>query len=309
MKNATKWGMLGLGFWLWLGAGQRVLAQCENGCEDGSATNASGAAAIVKDLAEIVRDLPAIIATILVAVALVVLVERLLPRLADQVPSRFRLYILPWVPILRLLILLAAILIVLPMLLNLSGSNIIAVLGAAGLAVGFAFKDYVSSLIAGIVAIVERPYSVGDWVQIGDNYGQVQSMGMRSLHMVTPDDTGVTIPHSRIWTDNIANANGGKRDHQCVANFYVEPNHDVAAVRRKLWEVGMTSPFTNLVDGPNRREVVVIVLEEPWATHYRLKAYPIDGRDEFQYISDLTTRGKAALARMGVRSVSAPAVP
>jgi hypothetical protein len=54
---------------------------------------------------------------------------------------------------------------------------------------------------------------------------------------------------------------------------------------------------------------VVIVKEEPWATHYRLKVYPIDGRDEFKFTSDLTMRGKAALARMGIRSVSVPAVP
>ncbi len=71
----------------------------------------------------------------------------------------------------------------------------------------------------------------------------------------------------------------------------------------------MTSPFINLAESPTRREVVVIVREEPWATHYRLKAYPIDGRDEFKFTSDLTVRGKAALTRMDVRSVSVPAVP
>jgi len=71
----------------------------------------------------------------------------------------------------------------------------------------------------------------------------------------------------------------------------------------------MTSPYTNLSETPTHRDVVVIVVEEPWATHYRLKAYPIDGRDEFQFISDLTVRGKAALAEMGVQSVSAPVTP
>ncbi len=297
----VKQSVLTLGLWLALGAGKSGAVMADAGDET--------ATGILKDIGKIAEQLPLILLIILAAWVTIALVQRFLPQLADSVPSRFRLYILPWVPILRMAILVLAVVLILPKLVTLSADNIFAVLGATGLAVGFAFKDYVSSLIAGIVAIGERPYSVGDWVQIGGDYGLVESMDMRALRIVTPDDTTITIPHSRIWTDNIANANSGKQDHQCVANFYVEPNHDPAAVRRKLWEVGMTSPFTNLSDSPARREVVVIVLEEPWATHYRLKAYPIDGRDEFIYISDLTVRGKAALARMGVRSVSAPAVP
>nr|WP_244085832.1 hypothetical protein [Desulforhabdus sp. TSK] len=48
------------------------------------------------------------------------------------------------------------------------------------------------------------------------------------------------------------------------------------------------------------RPVVVVVQEEEWGTHYRIRAYPIDSRDQFQFISDLTLRGKAALTAMGV---------
>ena len=289
------------GLWLALGGGKSGVVMADAGDET--------ATGILKDIGKIAEQLPEILLIGLAAWVAVALVQRFLPQLADSVPSRFRLYILPWVPILRMAILVLAVVLILPKLVTLSADNIFAVLGATGLAVGFAFKDYVSSLIAGIVAIAERPYSVGDWVQIGGDYGLVTSMDMRALRIVTPDDTTITIPHSRIWTDNIANANGGQRDHQCVADFYVDPNHDVAAVRQKLWDVAMTSPFINLAESPTRREVVVIVREEPWATHYRLKAYPIDGRDEFKFTSALTVRGKAALTRMDVRSVSVPAVP
>ena len=293
--------ILTLFFSLVIGGQGAVLAQ--------SGTGTTAATGILRDVSNIADQLPVILVIILGAVTAIFLVQRFLPKLADMVPSRFRLYILPWVPILRLVILAFAFVLILPKLVTLSADNIFTVLGATGLAIGFAFKDYVSSLIAGIVAIAERPYSVGDWVQIGGDYGLVTGMDMRALRIVTPDDTTITIPHSRIWSDNIANANGGQRDHQCVADFYVDPNHDVAAVRQKLWDVAMTSPFINLAESPTRREVVVIVREEPWATHYRLKAYPMDGRDEFKFTSDLTVRGKAALTRMDVRSVSVPAVP
>ena len=46
--------------------------------------------------------------------------------------------------------------------------------------------------------------------------------------------------------------------------------------------------------------------EKPWGTHYRLKAYPIDGREQFNFITDLTVRGKAALAGLDVSHVVAP---
>jgi small conductance mechanosensitive channel len=91
--------------------------------------------------------------------------------------------------------------------------NFIAIFGSVGLAIGFAFKDYVRSLIAGVVAIYEQPYRPGDWVKIDDAYGEVKSMGLRAIKIVTPDDTLVTLPYAKIWNTNIHNANSGKRDH------------------------------------------------------------------------------------------------
>ncbi|MEZ4865514.1 MAG: mechanosensitive ion channel [Caldilineaceae bacterium] len=261
--------------------------------------NNSGLREIIRDIKNI--DFLGIVATIVVAWGLVVVIQFVLYWLAARLPTRFRFHILPLAPIIRLLILSLALFHIFPLIINSTPENIIAILGAGGLAIGFAFKDYVSSLIAGIVAIYERPYRLGDWVAIDGYYGEVKSVGMRALQLVTPDDTTVTIPHAKIWSDSVANANDGQREHMCVADFYVHPQHDAQQVRQKLWEVGMTSPYTRL-----SRPVVVIVQEKPWGTHYRLKAYPIDGRDEFQYISDLTVRGKAALARLDVQPALAP---
>ncbi len=151
------------GLWLALGGGKSGVVMADAGDET--------ATGILKDIGKIAEQLPEILLIGLAAWVAVALVQRFLPQLADSVPSRFRLYILPWVPILRMAILVLAVVLILPKLVTLSADNIFAVLGATGLAVGFAFKDYVSSLIAGIVAIAERPYSVGDWVQIGGDYG------------------------------------------------------------------------------------------------------------------------------------------
>jgi small conductance mechanosensitive channel len=154
------------------------------------------------------------------------------------------------------------------------------------------------------VAVYERPYRVGDWVSVDGAYGEVISMNLRALRLFTFDDTVVTIPHIKIWGNNIYNANDGKRNLLCVAHFYVDPNHDAALVRQKLHDVAQTSPFLDL-----DHQIRVIVQEQPWGTHYQLKAYPLDGRDQLLFISDLTVRGKAALTKMGVKPAQALPAP
>ncbi len=76
--------------------------------------------------------------------------QRLLPWLANRLHGRARHYLLASVPLLRLLILLVAILLAVPIVIEPSLRNMVALLGAAGLAIGFALKDYASSLIAGV---------------------------------------------------------------------------------------------------------------------------------------------------------------
>lgn len=235
------------------------------------------------------------------AFLLALMIQRLLPRIAEKLPSRFRFYILPLIPILRLIILIVAFVSIVPMIIKPTLQNLVAIFGAVGVALGFALKDYASSLIAGIVAIYEKPYSLGDWVKIDEVYGEVKSLGLRSVVIVTPDDTTVRIPHGKIWDSSIYNANDGKRDHLCVADFFLHPEHDAALVRQKLSDVALTSPYLQI-----NRPISVIVYEKPWGTHYKLKAYPIDNRDEFQFISDLTVRGKASLSEMGIKPALVP---
>ena len=96
----------------------------------------------------------------------------------------------------------------------------LAVTGTIALTLGFAFKDYASSVIAGIFALFETPYRVGDRVQIGEHYGEVVNYRLRFIRLRTPDDNIVTIPHNKAWTDAISNANDGALEAQVVTDFY-----------------------------------------------------------------------------------------
>jgi small conductance mechanosensitive channel len=257
---------------------------------------------VFNDLNQI--DFAGIAEIFVVAWVLIWLIRHFLPWLGNRVPARFRVYLLPSVPVIRLLILIAAIALIVPMVIKTSLQNFVAILGLTAVALGFAFKDYISSLLAGIVAVYERPYRVGDWVTVDGAYGEVISMNLRAIRVFTFDDTVVTIPHIKIWEKNIYNANDGKRNLLCVAHFFVDPNHEAALVRQKLHDVALTSPYLDL-----NHPIRVIVQEQPWGTHYQLKAYPLDGRDQLLFSSDLTVRGKAALAKMGVKPAGALPAP
>ena len=256
-----------------------------------------------EELATILRD-PSEIPVLLILAGLTAAgvaawaISWLVPRLAEAVPARFRTRVLTLVPALRLLLGTAAIVWAVPKVIAPTPQNLVAVVGALGIALGFAFKDYVASLVAGVIAVAERPYRQGDWVRIGAHYGEVRSVGSRAIEMVTADDDVVTIPHGRLWTDDVANANDGARTLMVVADVWLHPDHDAEAVRSRLGDVLATSRYLD----PTRPFTVMLV-EHAWGSRYALKAYPLDARDQFAFRTDLSVRAKAALRPLGVRFV------
>ncbi|WP_411359328.1 mechanosensitive ion channel family protein [Pseudidiomarina salilacus] len=232
---------------------------------------------------------------IAVAMAIIWSSQKLLPLLAEHLHGKQRLFVLALIPTVRVLVFVFAIIWIVPLVIEPSARNMVAILGAAGLAIGFALKDYVSSIIAGVVAVYEVPYRPGDWISVDGTYGEVKHIGMRAVEIVTPDDTVVFIPHLKLWSNLIHNANNGGPSLMCVVDFYLHPEHDANQVKHLLEDVALTSPYVQLA-----KPIVVVANEEPWGTRYRLKAYPIDPRQQFQFMTDLTARGKTCLRALPV---------
>lgn len=230
------------------------------------------------------------------ALAVIVVSQRALPWIANRLHGRTRHYLLASVPLVRLFVILVALALALPVIIEPSLSNMVAVLGAAGLAIGFALKDYASSLIAGVVSAFEQPYRPGDWIEIDGYYGEVVHVGMRTVALVTADDDYVTVPHLKLWSSAVRNANNGSPTLQCTASFFVHPEHDAARACAALEDVAMTSPHI-CFDEP----VIVVIREETWGMKYTIRAYPVDARQQFRFVSDLTLRGREALSRIGAR--------
>lgn len=239
-------------------------------------------------LAEITAiKLVEILVIVLVSYLLILGSERFLLWISERVKKEWRLQIKQFVPFVRMLILLLGLLLLSDRLLNLSQENIFAITGTVAVALGFAFKDYASSIIAGILGLFEAPYRIGDRIQIEDNYGEVMAYGLRGLRLQTPDDTTVTIPHNKMWTEAIANTNMGSLEAQVVTPFYLAHSADPEQVKLTLLRVAQTSRYTQL-----RLPITVAIEEKTWGTLFKLKAYPIDARSEFDYRTDLTLRAK-----------------
>ncbi len=222
---------------------------------------------------------------------------------SEQVARRNRLRTKQLVPLIRGFILLCAGVYLLTLFIKFTRPNVLALSGAIFVALGFVFKDYASSVVAGIVNLVERPFRMGDRIQIGEHYGEVTDYGLRGLQLQTPDDNAVTIPHSATWTEPISNSNSGQLEAQVVTAFYFAHGADINLAVEILYQAAYSSRYTQL-----KLPVVVIVSEHPWATKLKLKSYPMDARNEFVYKTDLVLRIKAACARQQLAYPQMPSV-
>ena len=247
------------------------------------------------------EDLWLIVGVLVVTQLIVVILQWVIRGLAEKVPSPLRLPLLRVLPIARLLIRISAIVIIVPLLVDPTFQNVITLLASVGLALAFALKDFVSSAIGGLMTVLENTYQPGDWIEIDGTYGEVKSIGVRSVRIVTPEDTEVIIPHSKLWSKSIFNASSGNHSLLCIADFYLHPDHDMTAVRKSLNESARGSPYWK-----PESSVVVVAKEKPWGTHYRLKAYVKESREQFLFVTDLTERGKVAIRPLGVRFAQAP---
>ena len=89
--------------------------------------------------------------------------------------------------------------------LGIETTSIIAVLGAAGLAIGLALQGSLSNFAAGILIVIYRPYKVGDYIQADSHLGTVHDIQIFSTVLKTPDNKLVVVPNGSIMNGSIVN--------------------------------------------------------------------------------------------------------
>jgi len=165
--------------------------------------------------------------------------------------------------------------------------TLIAVTGAADIAVGFASQDILKNIFGGIMILFDHPFQVGDKIQVGSYYGEVVNIGLRTVKIVTPDDSMVSIPNNEIVNQSVSNSNSGEFNCQVVAEFYLPIGIEIAKVKQLAYEAAIVSKYIYL----NKPIAVIIkneIHEGRSILKMRLKAYVLDIRYEFPFMSEMT---------------------
>jgi small-conductance mechanosensitive channel len=170
-----------------------------------------------------------------------------------------------------------------------SDKLLFAIGGSLAVAVGFAVKDLVASIIAGVVILIDRPFQVGDRVTYGDVYGEIRSIGLRSVRLVTLDDNLVTIPNSKFLMDTVSSGNAGELDMLVQMDFFVGTDQDIAAAKRVVAEAITSSRFAYLKK-PWSVLVNQVIEHNYFAVRLRAKVYVIDVQHEKSIETDITER-------------------
>ena len=120
--------------------------------------------------------------------------------------------------------------------LGIQTTSFIAVLGAAGIAIGLALQGSLSHFAAGVMLVLFRPFKVGDYIEAGGTSGTVEEVMIFSTKLKTPDNKEVFVPNGAIMGDNIVNYSA-KDTRRVDLVFGVGYDDDLKKVRQVVDEV------------------------------------------------------------------------
>lgn len=168
-------------------------------------------------------------------------------------------------------------------------TSIIAVLGAASLAVGLALQGTLSNVAAGVMLLILRPYRVGDVVDIGGATGAVQKLDLFTTQMSNANNHKIVVPNSKVLGDVIINLSGQKT-RRVEIHFTVGYGENLHEVRRIL--LAVATLHDKVLEDPAPWSGVTGLLDS--AVQVTLHAWVVPA-DWWQTQADLIQAGKEAL--------------
>jgi small-conductance mechanosensitive channel len=225
-------------------------------------------------------------------------IRRLSLGLMDKLPAQ-RLFILQVVTLFGFVWYILGSLVLIGGILQPPKEFLIAIGGSMAVAVGIALKDVVGSIVAGIVLLFDRPFRVGDRVMFDGVYGDILSIGLRSVRMQTLDDNTVTIPNGRFITEIVSSGNAGALDMMVVADFHLALDADLSKAKELVYEVAATSRFVYL-NKPITFVIKEVLMEHKTILKLSVKAYVLDVKYEKALLSDIVERCTTLFLEHGI---------
>ena len=201
----------------------------------------------------------------------------------------------------RFLVIAIGVLLALPQL----GISIAPLLGGAGvmgLALSFAAKDTLSNLIAGVLLIMDRPFKVGDRIELWNapretgTWGDVIEIGLRATKIRNPDNLVVVVPNNEIMRRDIINYTMSGDDIRLRIPFSCAYESDIERAKVLLKEVAHEVKGVKLDPAP----IVIVRGFGPSEVNLQLRVWIVEARSRRRIADEITEKAMVAFAGAGV---------
>lgn len=173
-------------------------------------------------------------------------------------------------------------------------TSLLALLGAAGLAVGLAIKDSLANFSAGVMLIIFRPFKIGDYIEAGGAAGTVEHIQVFSTILLTPDNREITIPNGAIFGGKIINVSA-RPVRRIDLVFGIAYTDDISKARSLITKV--MSEDERVLSDP----APVVSLAELADSSVNLNVRPwVKNADYWDVRSDLLEKIKVAFDQNGI---------
>jgi len=174
--------------------------------------------------------------------------------------------------------------------------------GVLGIAIGFAAKDTLSNLIAGVLLIIDRPFEIGDRIEVWSapagsaSWGDVIDIGLRATKIKTTDNIIIIIPNNEIMKRDIVNYTIITSRIRVRVNIGVSYDTNLERAKEIILQLAGEIPW--VLEDPE--PVVVVTAFGESSVDLQLRAWISDARKRIQTISTVTDQVKTEFDRHGV---------
>ena len=170
-------------------------------------------------------------------------------------------------------------------------AGLLASLGIVGITIGFAARDAFSNLISGILIYLDRPFVIGDLVEVGESYGRIDQITLRSTRIITADGKMLAVPNAEIINKTVTSYTNFPNLRLDVGAT-VGVNEDLDKVRRVMLNVIQNDP--DYLTSPPAR--VVVTQLNDYNVAVELQAWIKDERSHVEKKTELREKIFKALA-------------